>query len=293
MQTLLNLLSSVALLVWGTHIVRTGILRVFGSDLRHILSTSVSSRGAAFLAGLGVTALVQSSSATALIASSFVSQNLLTLSSALAIMLGADIGTALIALVLSLNLQWLSPLCIFFGVVVFLSRRNTRAGQIGRVAIGMGLIILSLQLVAIATAPITAAQGVRVIFGTLSGDPMLDMLIGAAFTMFSFSSLAVILLTATFAAAHVVSVPVAMCLVLGSNLGSGLLALLVNARTPGAGRRVAVGNLVFKTVGCVLFYALLPWVMAYIARLEPDVRRGVLYFHVLFNVTLVVMFLWF
>jgi len=293
LQTLLNLLSSVALLVWGTHIVRTGILRVFGADLRHILATSVANRGAAFLAGLGVTALVQSSSATALIASSFVSQNLLALSSALAIMLGADVGTALIALVLSLNLAWLSPLLIFFGVVVFLSRRSTRAGQIGRVAIGLGLIVLALQLVAAAAAPITSAQGVRVIFGTLSGDPMLDMLIGAVFTMMSFSSLAVILLTASFAATHVVSVPVALCLVLGANLGSGLLALIVNLRTAGGGRRVAIGNLAFKAVGCLIFYAMLPWLGAWLSRFEPDVGREVLYFHVIFNVTIAAMFLWF
>src|SRR5689334_9767960 len=113
----------------GTHIVRSGVLRVFGADLRRVLSRSVANRGSAFLAGLGVTSMVQSSSATALIASSFVSQNLLALSSALAIMLGADVGTALVALVLSLNLAWLSPLLIFFGVTVFLSRRSTRAGQ--------------------------------------------------------------------------------------------------------------------------------------------------------------------
>jgi len=292
-QTLLNLLSSVALLIWGTHIVRTGILRVFGANLRHILATSVASRGAAFLAGLGVTALVQSSSATALIASSFVSQNLLALSSALAIMLGADVGTALVALVLSLNLSWLSPILIVFGVAVFLSRRNTRAGQIGRVAIGLGLIILALQLVAAAAAPITSAQGVRVIFSTLSGDPMLDMLIGAILTMLSFSSLAVVLLTASFAATHVISVPVALCLVLGANLGSGLLALLVNLRTAGGGRRVAVGNLVFKAAGCLLFYAMLPWIDPWLSRFESDIRREVLYFHVLFNAAIVVAFLWF
>src|SRR5690606_21269620 len=82
-QTLLNLLASVALLIWGTHIVRTGILRVYGADLRRVLSKSVSTRISAFLAGLGVTSLVQSSSATALIASSFVSQNLIGLTAAL------------------------------------------------------------------------------------------------------------------------------------------------------------------------------------------------------------------
>src|SRR5689334_21521036 len=124
-----------ALLVWGTHIVRTGILRVYGADLRRVLSRSVANRFAAFTAGLGVTGLVQSSSATALIASSFVSQNLIALSAALAIMLGADVGTALLAQAFSLDLRWLSPLLILFGVIFFLSSRNFKAGQLGRVAI--------------------------------------------------------------------------------------------------------------------------------------------------------------
>jgi phosphate:Na+ symporter len=290
-QTLLNLLAGVALLVWGTHIVRTGILRVFGSDLRRILAKSTANRASAFLAGLGVTGLVQSSSATALIASSFVSQNLIALSAALAVMLGADVGTALLSQVFSLDLSWLSPLLIIFGVIFFLSRRNSKAGQMGRVSIGLGLMLLALQLVMLATKPITEAQGVRVIFATLSGDPMLDMLIGAAFAVFSWSSLAVVLIAATLAATKVVAVPVAFCLVLGANLGSGLLALMVNARTPGGGRRVAFGNLVFKVVGCIVFSAALPWVLDLIARFDADMRRQVLHFHVLFNVTLAVLFI--
>jgi phosphate:Na+ symporter len=291
MQTLLNFLASVALLVWGTHIVRTGILRVYGTDLRRVLAKSVASRFSAFLAGLGVTSLVQSSSATALITSSFVSQGLIALSASLAIMLGADVGTALMAQLFSLDLSWLSPVLIIVGVALFLSRRNTKVGQLGRVALGLGLIILALQLVMIATRPITDAHGMRAIFATLSGDPMLDMLIGAAFAVGSFSSLAVVLLAATLAASNVVSVPVALCLVLGANLGSGLLALVVNSRTPGAGRRVVFGNLLFKLVGCVVFSLALPWVMEALARMDPEPRRQVLHFHVLFNVTLAVIFI--
>ncbi len=293
MQTLLNLLASVALLVWGTHIVRTGILRVFGADLRRLLSKSVSNRASAFFAGLGVTGIVQSSSATALIASSFVGQGLIALGPALAIMLGADVGTALVAQVFSLDLRWLSPLLIFFGVVFFLSRKNTRAGQLGRVAIGLGLIILALQLVMAATQPITQAQGVKVIFATLTGDRMLDMLIGAVFTVFSWSSLAIVLLAATLVASSVIPVEVGMCLVLGANLGSGVLALLVNLNTPGAGRRVAFGNLLFKVVGCLIFATALPWVIELIARFDPDTRRQVLDFHVLFNVTIALLFIGF
>jgi phosphate:Na+ symporter len=292
-QTLLNLFASVALLVWGTHIVRTGILRVYGASLRRVLSKSVSHRGSAFLAGLGVTSLVQSSSATALIASSFVSQNLIGLAPALAIMLGADVGTALMAQVFSLDLSWLSPVAIFFGVIFFLSRKNTKAGQLGRVAIGLGLIILALQLIQEATRPIVTATGTKVLFGTLSGDPMLDMLIGALFTLFSWSSLAVVLLTATLAASHVIPVAVALCLVLGANLGSGVIGLGATLGTPGAGRRVAVGNLLFKLTGCVVFSLALSLALQGIAQLDQDPRRQVLHFHVLFNVALAAGFLFF
>ena len=291
MQTLLNLLASVALLVWGTHIVRTGILRVYGASLRRVLSKSVSSRGSAFIAGLGVTSLVQSSSATALITSSFVSQNLIALAPALAIMLGADVGTALMAQVFSLDLSWLSPLAIFFGVVFFLSRKNTKAGQLGRVAIGLGLIILALQLIQAAAKPIVTSAGTKVLFGSLSGDPMLDMLIGALFAIFSWSSLAVVLLSATLAAASVISVPVAMCLVLGANLGSGLLAVLATFGSAGGGRRVALGNLVFKIAGCIVFSLFLAWILQGIAHFDTDPRRQVLHFHVLFNLSLAVGFL--
>lgn len=291
MQTLLNFLASVALLVWGTHIVRTGVLRVFGADLRRVLSHGVANRASAFLAGLGVTSLVQSSSATALIASSFVAQNLLGLPAALAIMLGADVGTAVMALLFSLDLSWLWPLLITFGVVFFLSRRDSRSGQLGRVAIGLGLMLLALQLVMAATHPITQAQGMRVLFSTLSGDPMLDMLIGAVFVMASFSSLAIVLLAATLAASSIVSVPVAFGLVLGANLGSGLLSFAVNARTAGEGRRVVFGNLLFKVAGCLVFAIALPWVLEITARFEPDTRRQVLHFHVIFNVVIAAVFL--
>lgn len=293
MQTLLNLLASVALLVWGTHIVRTGILRVYGAGLRRVLSKSVSNRASSFLAGLGVTSLVQSSSATALIACSFVSQNLIGLAPALAIMLGADVGSALMAQVFSLDLSWLSPLAIFFGVVFFLSRRNTRAGQLGRVAIGLGLIILALQLIQAAAKPIVTATGTIALFGSLSGDPMLDMLIGAVFTVFSWSSLAVVLLSATLAAAQVISVPVAMCLVLGANLGSGLIGLVATMSTPGGGRRVAIGNLIFRLAGCVVFSLALPLALQGIVQLDGDPRRQVLHFHVIFNVVLALGFIFF
>ncbi|MFZ4288655.1 Na/Pi symporter, partial [Variovorax sp. HJSM1_2] len=132
MKHLLNLLAAIALLVWGTHLVRTGVLRVFGANLRQILARSTGNAFTAALSGIGVTALVQSSTATSLMTSSFVGQGLITLPAALAVMRGADIGTALISVLFSFDLSWLSPLFIFVGVVLFLARQDTTAGRVGR-----------------------------------------------------------------------------------------------------------------------------------------------------------------
>src|SRR3954466_3484702 len=235
MLHLLNLLAAIALLVWGTHIVRTGMLRVFGENLRRILALSFGNRFRALIAGLGVTSLVQSSTATCLIVASFVGKNLVTTSAALAVMLGADVGTSVMAVVFSLDLSWLSPLLTFVGVVMFLSRPDTVAGRIGRVLIGLGLITLALQLIVAATRPLTESPAVRTLLVALPNEILLDIVVGAVLTVFSYSSLAIVLLTATLASSGLLPVPVALGLVLGANLGSGVLAMLA---TTGASPQV-------------------------------------------------------
>ncbi|MDN7140917.1 Na/Pi cotransporter family protein [Pseudomonas sp. JQ170] len=283
MLTLLNLLSAVALLIWGTHIVRTGILRVYGSNLRRVLSQNMSKRPLAFVAGILVTAMVQSSNATAMLVTSFVGQGLMTLTPALAIMLGADVGTALMARVLTFDLSWLSPLLIFLGVIFFLSRKQTRAGQLGRVGIGLGLIILALQLIVEAAAPITQAQGVKVLFASLTGDILLDALVGALFALISYSSLAAVLLTATLAGAELISLPVAIGLVIGANIGSGLLAFLSTSMQNAAGRQVALGSLLYKLIGLILIIPVLDPLVKWMDSLTFSAQELVIGFHLLYN----------
>ncbi|MFF7707187.1 sodium-dependent inorganic phosphate transporter [Pseudomonas sp. NPDC007930] len=283
MLTLLNLLSAVALLIWGTHIVRTGILRVYGTALRRLLGQNISKRPLAFIAGILVTAVVQSSNATAMLTTSFVGQGLMTLVPALTIMLGADVGTALMSRVLTLDLSWLSPLLIFLGVIFFLSRKQTRLGQLGRVSIGLGLIILALQLIVEASAPITHAQGMKVLFGSLTGDILLDALVGALFAMVSYSSLAAVLLTATLAEAGVISLPVAIGLVIGANIGSGLLAFMSTSMQNTPGRQVALGSLLYKLIGLLLVIPVLHPLVNWMDSLHFDAQTMVIGFHVLYN----------
>jgi phosphate:Na+ symporter len=246
---LLNLLAAIALLVWGTQLVRTGILRVLGANLRRVLAQSVSNRFNAMVSGIGVTALLQSSTATSLIISSFVGQGLMTLTAALAVMLGADIGTSLMAVVFSLDLSWLSPLFILVGVVLFIARQSTTVGRVGRILIGLGLMLLALRLVTVSASVLTQAPAVKALLASLSSDLLLEITLGALLAVLSYSSLAIVLLTATLASTQVIPVEVALGLVLGANLGSGLLAVLTTLGANADTRRVPLGNLVFKVLG--------------------------------------------
>ena len=291
MTHLLNLLAAIALLVWGTHLVRTGILRVFGADLRSVLAKSTSNRATASLSGIGVTALVQSSTATALIVSAFVGQGLMTLPSALAVMLGADIGTSLMAVVFSRDLSWLSPLFILVGVVLFILRQATTVGRIGRVLIGLGLMLLALKLVSQSATLLTQAAAVKALLATLTSDLILEVFVGALLAVFSYSSLAIVLLTATLAVTHVVPIDVALGLVLGANLGSGLLAVLTTLRAKVETRQVPLGNLIFKAMGVVIAAPLMSLYLKYVPGVVGDLATQVVLFHLAFNVVMGTVFI--
>jgi phosphate:Na+ symporter len=286
---LLNLLAAIALLVWGTHIVRTGVLRVFGENLRTVLSHSFSNRFKAALAGVGVTSLVQSSTATCLIVASFVGTGLVGTAAALAVMLGADVGTALMVVVFSFDLSWLSPLLIFVGVVMFIIRQNSTTGRVGRVLIGLGLITLALQLIVGATRPLTAAPAVRALLVALPNEVLLELFVGAVLAVLCYSSLAVVLLAATLAAQGLLPVAVALGLVLGANVGSGILAMLVTASGSAELRRLPAGNFLFKAAGAALVMGFLGEAHVLLQDHVPQVHQQVVLFHLGFNLALAVL----
>ncbi len=293
MTHLLNLLAAIALLVWGTHLVRTGILRVLGANLRSVLAKSVSNRFTGALSGLGVTALVQSSTATALIVASFVGQGLMKLPSALAVMLGADIGTSLMAVAFSRDLSWLSPLFIFVGVVLFIARQSTTVGRVGRVLIGLGLMLLALQLVTESANVLTKSVAVKALLATLTSDLLLEIFVGAMLTVVAYSSLAIVLLTATLALSQVIPIEVALGLVLGANLGSGMLAVLTTLKANIETRQVPLGNLVFKLLGVALAAPLIGLWMRYVPREMGDAATQVVLFHLAFNLAVGLLFIGF
>jgi phosphate:Na+ symporter len=289
---LLDLMGGVALLLWGLHMVQSGILRAFGSDLRHLLSRALGNRLAAFAAGLGLTTLMQSSTATALMTASFAAQGVVGLVSALAILLGANVGTTLIVQLLSFNVAAAAPVLFVTGVVAFRSGSRTTVKDLGRVAIGLGLVLLALHILLDTLQPAEAAPGVRLLFAAITGDPLMCILLAALFTWAAHSSVATVLVIMSLAYSTFVTPTAALALVLGANLGSAVNPLFEGCRRGEAvSYRLPVGNLINRLVGVVLVGPFLHPIAEAMRAFQPDMARMTAEFHMAFNGVLAAAFI--
>jgi len=289
---LLDLMGGVALLLWGLHMVHSGILRAFGADLRRFVARALGNRFAAFGAGLGLTALLQSSTATALMTASFAAAGMVGLVPALAIMLGANVGTTLIVQALSFNVMAAAPVLFVLGLLAFRGGARTRIKDLGRVAIGIGLILLALHILIDSLAPAENAPAARALFAAITADPILCVLISAGLTWAAHSSVATVLLIMSLAYSNFVSTPAALALVLGANLGSAINPLFEGAhRGDPVSYRLPLGNLINRLIGIAIFLPFLPSIADTLRHLQPDAAKMTAEFHIGFNVALAVLFM--
>ncbi len=288
---ILNLLGSVALLLWGLRMVRTGAQRAYGSALRGLLRRTLGNRLRAFAAGAAVTAVMQSSTATCLIIASFTGSAIIAGAPALAVMLGADVGTALVAQILSLNIAWAPPLLVLIGFALFASSEERRRRSLGRLIIGVGLILLALSMTVQNAEPIGESWLILQIVRALGGEPLIALVLAALLTWLAHSSLATVLFIASLAATGALPVEVALVLVLGANLGGGAPAIMATWRSSPAARRVALGNGLFKLVGCLAALPLLGLAGDALTAIDDAPERQVIYAHLAFNLALATIFL--
>jgi phosphate:Na+ symporter len=289
--TLLKLAGSVALLLWAVHMVQSGVQRAFGARLRGYLGAALRDRFKAFFAGLGVTALLQSSTATGLMVTGFAAGGLVELVPALAVMLGANVGTTLIVQLLSFNVAELAPVLILVGVMMF---RRATAGprDFGRVLIGLGLMLMALQNFLGLLIPYEDVPSLRLLLGAIATQPFLDVVLAAGLTWAAHSSVAVVLLVMSFAARGTVPPEAAFALVLGANLGTAINPVLEGAAgNDTAARRVPFGNLINRAIGVGIALMLLGPIGRLMVTIEPDNSRAVADFHTAFNLILAVLFL--
>ncbi|MFK0160928.1 Na/Pi cotransporter family protein [Rhizobium sp. NPDC090279] len=285
---ILELMGHVALLLWGMRMVQGGIEKAFGSDLRRVLGRALRNRLVAVAAGAGVTMLLQSSTATVMMVTSFAARGAVALVPALAVMLGANVGTALIVKALSFDVSFISPLLLLIGYIAFKRGPKGRVRHLGRVGIGLGLMLLALHELVQTIQPVSTAPALRSILDAITGDPVLDILLAAALTFAAHSSVAVMLLLVGLAAGNVVTPTAGLALVLGANLGGALPPVFeTNAANP-ANRRVPMGNLLFRAIGCVVVLPFLHPLADILQKYMADPASMLTNFHLAFNAVLAV-----
>lgn len=289
--TLLDLAGAIALLMWGVHMVQSGVQRAFGANLKRFLARTLDHRLKAVAAGLGVTAVLQSSTATGLMTASFASSGMVALAPALAVMLGANVGTTLIVQLLSFEVSRVTSLLVLAGVAMFrVGGPKTR--DLGRVGIGLGLMLMALSGLLQIITPYEDAPSLRVLMGGIATDPIISTLFGVFIAWAAHSSVAVVLLIMSFTAKGVIPFNAAIALTIGANIGTALNPLLEGSRRGDlASRRVGLGNLATRLVGALAILPFIPWIGVHIIRLEPDLSRAVADFHTAFNVVLALVFL--
>lgn len=289
----MNLLGASALLLWGMRMVRIGMSRALGKRLQKTIGNGMSNRYVGFTSGVLVTMILQSSMATGLIISSFASRGVVTTAAGLAIILGADVGTTIVAQILSFDISWLIPILTLGGVVVHFSSKNDSRRQWARAAIGLALMLMALGMISQFSTPMRDAPILQDIFRSLENDFLLAIILMALITWLAHSSLAMVLLIISLEAGGVISIYMALILVVGANIGGAIPAITANWSKGNRARRLPVANAAFKLIGCVIILPFLEQITSFLALLNEDNARYVVNFHTLFNVLIAAGFIFF
>ncbi len=289
---LISVLGGVALLLWGCRMIRTGMMRAFGTALQQFLGSGSASRLRSVVAGTAVGAALQSSTAMALLVSPFVSHGAIAMPVALAIMLGADLGSAVAAGVFTIGISAVWPVLAFAGYVLHATYdgRSNRVQNTGRIMLGLGLLFLGLRTIGSAARDLSASPIITAIIEAAAGEPVLAVLAGAIMTWAAYSSIAIILLIVALAASAGLAADQLLPLVLGVDLGAALPAVSTTISERPAVRRVPLGNLIFRILGVAAALPLLQFAIPVIVGLSADPGRQIIIAHLAFNAALCLVF---
>ncbi len=278
-QLLIALAGGVALLIWGLKRVQKGMNKAFGSRLAYLVRDRFAGVWSALGLGVTLTLILQSSTASALLAASLGVQG----EAGLAFLLGADVGTTLVALILSFDLSALSPLLIAVGVGLELRGGSKRQQGAGQAAMGLGLMLLALGMLRNLAEPLQASQLFVEMMRSLLAEPWLALLFAALITFMLHSSLVMVLLLAGMVAAQVIDPVGGMMLVLGVNIGSALIPVFMSKGASNAKRVAPIGNLLLRFIGMLAFLPALPWINDIMTSMSFTGAWQLVLLHCLFN----------
>lgn len=279
----LHMAGAIALLLWATHMVRSGVERAYGELLKQRLRRTLGHPLLAAATGLALAVALQSSTAVTLLVGSFAGSGIVTGLSGILAVRGAEVGSALVTKILSFDLALLVPLCLVAGTAIFMTTERRAWRQSGRILVGVGLLILSLEMMGEASEPLRQSRVVPLIAGYLSDDPITAFLIAATVTYVFHSSIAAVLLLATFAERGIVSPELGIVMVLGINLGSSFIAPMLTRRSSPECRVVPLGNLLMRGAGSLVMLVGFILIKPPIGLLGGNAADQVVNAHIAFN----------
>lgn len=285
-QILIHIAGAAALLIWAVRLVRTGVERGYAAPMRIWLRHSAKNRVLATGTGMCAAVLLQSSTAVVVLVSNFVSKGRLATATGLVILLGADVGSAIVTQLLLVRQPLLIPLLLVIGVVIFLRGEGRNTRQIGRIMIGFALIFLSLDMIRGATNPMISNPGTQAVMAYLGSDLLTAFVIGAVFAWGVHSSVAAVLLFVTLAGQSILSTPAAAAMILGANLGGVFIAFVLTYSAPLASRRMVMANLILRGGGAALTVVAVAALPDLLTQLGATPARQAINLHLAFNVAL-------
>ena len=283
MSVLIELVGAIALLLWGLRMVRTGMMRAYGSHLKRLARQNegrlIPMLGSGFLFAI----LIQSSTATAIIVASFAGQNILSISSALIVILGADIGTAVAVILASQKITILSPILLAIGIFGFLSTEKNRLRNLFRAIAGLGLILLALSMVNYIGTGLANLQEFNTVMQVFVSQPFLMLLFGVVLTYLAHSSLAIVLLVVGFVHSGLLLTDAGLFLVLGANVGSGLLPVIANWKAKRNAKIPVKANFLIRVLGVAAVFPFVSPLLAVLADSLPAYTTPA-FFHLFLNI---------
>jgi len=280
---ILNLAAAAALLIWAVRLVRTSFERAFSSQMRQWLKLTTGNRLTAAMTGVGISIMLQSSTAVALLLASFMPASAMSVSMGLAIILGADLGSAIVVQILSSRISLLTPLLLLSGVFFFMRTNRRVLRQIGRILIGLSLIFVSLGMISEASAPLANNAAIKNVFIYLSDDLLTGFVLASFLAWMMHSSIAAVLLFATLAANGVLPLNAAFAMTLGANLGGSFIAVFLTLKSDINIRKVVLANLLLRGGGALVALGLIHEFDIINHIFGATSQLKVLNFHLVFN----------
>lgn len=282
----MQLAGGLGLFLFGMKLMGDGLEMVAGSKLRGMIERLTKNKYMGALVGLVVTAVIQSSSATTVMVVGFVNAGLMNLAQAVGVIMGANIGTTVTGVMIAINLTAIAPIAVLIGVVMISFIKRNSVKHIGQIIAGFGILFMGMKMMSTAMEPLSESEVFTSLMTSFS-NPLLGVLVGLVFTAIIQSSSASVGVLQALGAAGAITLPSAIYVIYGQNIGTCVTALISSVGTSKTARRTAVVHLMFNVFGAILFIVismLFPFAEL-VQRIAPgSVMAQISIVHVIFNI---------